>query len=74
MVARVIIQPVTDVLQFIAIDCAFALQPLVRYHPRDSNGNIFVYHYIWECQIWSVSGNHTAFGFGLDSLNSVKVI
>ena len=90
MVTRGITQSATDALPFTVIECAFTLLPLVRYplwlttvnryYPRDSNGNIVVYHYIWECiccWIWSVSGNHTTFGFSVDSLNSansVKVI
>ena len=56
IVTRDITQPATDTLPFIVIECAFPLLPLVRYpwwlttvnryNPRDSNGNIFVYHYL----------------------------
>ena len=38
----------------------------------------FIFYYCLKeyicCEVWTVSGNHTTFGFSQDSLNSIKAI
>ena len=59
----------------ILVSCLFLLTTLNRYQTIGSNGNFLFYYCLEEyvcCDIWTISGNHTTFGFSHDSLNSMN--